>query len=228
MLLPLSCWGGLVLRDNLSNASVGDYIVTAQNKVCTMLLITDIEGREVQIDEITIPLSRVSKQRTWREWFLEGAPNHSSWVRYKIDLDSARMINMYSLTKGTWYSVDEADNFLSKLLNLHLERIPERQRKRVGPRLSPDGGDTRKVWQPRMMVDGTVVPDVEFAAYRTYWPKDQSELSGKGIEIYVPEESTHYPSYFPYWLQISGFIGKARVRIVDSGVGLVPVSATSH
>ena len=37
------------------------------------------------------------------------------------------------------------------------------------------------------------------------------------IEVYVPHESNKYPAYFPYWLQISGMVGKAKVRIVDSG-----------
>lgn len=229
LLLPFTAWSSLVLRDNMSNAKQGDYIVTAQNKVYTLLLVTEKKGDEIQLDEITIPMTRVAKDLSWRQWVLCNAPQNSSWVRYTIDLRNASMTNMYSITKGGYYKVDEANNFLSKLLNLHLEPVPERYRKRVGPRASPGGGDWRPFWQPRMIVDGVVVPNVTFHAYKTYWPKDSSELAGKSIEIYVPEDGSKYPSYFPYWLQVSGIVGKARVRIVDSGMNLtLPVKETAQ
>lgn len=221
LLLPFTAWSALVLRDNMSNAKQGDYIVTAQNKVYTMLLVTEKKGDEIQLDEITIPMTRVASDLSWRQWLLCKAPQNSSWVRYTIDLRNASMTNMYSFTKGGSYKVDDANNFLSKLLNLHLESVPERYRKRVGPKASPGGGDWRPFWQPRMIVDGAVIPNVTFHAYKTYWPKDNSDLSGKSIEIYVPEDGSKYPSYFPYWLQVSGIVGKARVRIVDSGMNLI-------
>lgn len=221
LLLPLASWGTLVLRDNMSHASTGDYIVTAQNKVFTMLLVTQRQGDEIQLDELTIPASRIYPHFSWREWIQAKAPNNCGWVRYTIDLKNASMKGMYSFTKGAAFQIDEANNFLSKLLNLELESVPERLRKRVGPRASPGGGDWRPFWQPSMIVDGQVIPDVKFHAYRTSWPKDGTELSGKSIEIYVPEDGKKYPSYFPYWLQISGVVGKARVRIIDSGTNLL-------
>jgi hypothetical protein len=220
VILPLTTWGSLVLRDNMNNAAIGDYIVTAQNKVYTMLLVTQRDGDEIQIDEITVPSSKIHQNFSWRQWVVCKAPQNSSWVRYTIDLKNASMKGMYSFTKGSAYHVDEANNFLSKLLNLQLEPVPERFRKRVGPRASPGGGDWRPFWQPSMIVDGQVVPGVTFHAYRTSWPSDGSELSGKSIEIYVPEDGKKYPAYFPYWLQVSGVVGKARVRIIDSGTNL--------
>ena len=71
-----------------------------------------------------------------------------------------------------------------------------------------------------MIVEGQVVPGVEFNAWRTRWIKDDSELSGKVIDIYLPKDADKHLSYFPYWLQISGVVGKAKVRIIDSGLGL--------
>lgn len=228
LLFPFFSWATLVLRDNLGRAEKGDYIVTAQNKVFTMLLVTRKQPNEMQIDEITIPASRFPGI-TWREWIKCKAPNNTSWVRYTIDLSNARMKEMYSFTKASAFQVDEANNFLSKLLTLHLEPVPERLRKRVGPRASPGGGDWRPFWQPRMIIDGQAVPGVAFFAYQTHWPRDGSDLSGKAIEIYVPEDSSRYPSYFPYWLQVSGIIGKARVRIIDSGRNLLlPVEQSTQ
>jgi hypothetical protein len=51
--------------------------------------------------------------------------------------------------------------------------------------------------------------------------KRQHRTSGKSIEVYVPHENNKYPSYFPYWLQISGLISNAKVRIIDSGTGMI-------
>ena len=105
---------------------------------------------------------------------------------------------------------------MSKLLNLKFTLIPENARKRVGPRAS-SGRESRPLWQPRMIVDGQPINGVLFDAWRTRWPADGSELSGKMIEVYLPKDTERYPAYFPYWLQINGAIGKAKVRIINSG-----------
>ena len=44
-----------------------------------------------------------------------------------------------------------------------------------------------------------------------------ADLSNKTIEIYLPRNSQIYPTYFPYWLQVNGVAGKAKIRIIDSG-----------
>lgn len=111
----------------------------------------------------------------------------------------------------------EANNILSKLLNLNLKPIPYSQRKKIGGRPTT----ASNLWQPPIVVDGRKIEGVAFDAWRTYWPKDGSDLSGKMIEVYVPEENDKYPAYFPYWLQVSGFIGKAKIRIIDSGTKLI-------
>ncbi len=99
-----------------------------------------------------------------------------------------------------------------------MHRIDDRYRRRVG------GGtanriDNRPFWQPRLIVEGTEITGVTFDAWRGRWPKDDSELSNKTIEVYLPSKESGYPCYF-HWLQVSGLVGKARVRIVDSGHNL--------
>lgn len=208
------------LRDNLKKSKPGDFIVTAQNKTYTLLHIYDKSDQTITIEEVSAPAGKIPKgMSSWKSWIKQNAPGHTSWVIYTIDLTTGKMKENYSFTKNAWYAVSDADNYLSTLLNLRLVKIPLKDRKKVGPQ--PDSGpDWRVVWQPRMVVEGKEIPGVEFEGWRTRWPKDSTDLSGRTIEVYVPVENDKYPAYFPYWLQISGVIGKAKIRIIDSGQDL--------
>lgn len=210
----------IYLRDNLIKAQQGDYIVTAQNKTYTLLHIYDKSNQTLTIEEINAPSGSLSQIKSWKQWVKNNAPGHTSWIIYTIDLSDGAIRENYSFTKNTWSEMSQGDNYLSTLLNLQLASIPLRERKKIGP--PPDGSrDLRSVWQPQMVIEGKVIPNVEFEAWRTRWPKDGTELSGRAIEVYLPKESDKYSSYFPYWLQISGMVGKAKIRIVDSGHNLM-------
>jgi hypothetical protein len=209
------------LRDNLKRAQPGDYIVTAQNKTYTILHIVDKNNQQLTIEEISVPLGKVCPDGfSWKNWMQQQAPGHTAWVMYNLNLESAQIHDYYSFTKNSWYEMAPAENFLSTLLNLRLSKIPRRELKKIGPAPMGNFPDLRKPWQPKMIVGGREIQGVPFAAWKTQWPKDNSELGGKDIEVYVPEENDRYPSYFPYWLQISGMVGKAKVRIIDSGTGM--------
>lgn len=206
----------LLLLDNLQRAQIGDYLVISANKTDTLLHIYDKNDRVVTIEEIAVPSSKRSSSMGWNEWVQQQAPGNSSWVMYDIDMKTGKMIRYYSFTKQGWFEIAEADNFLSKLINLKFNKVPLTSRRHTGLKPASEA-DPKRIWQPQMIVEGKVIKGVVFDAWRTYWPQDPSELSGKLIEIYIPEESGRYPSYFPYWLQISGAVGKAKVRIIDSG-----------
>lgn len=211
----------LLLRDNLTRAQPGDFLVTAQNKNYTLLIMRSKDAELLSIEEITIPMSRVPNDSfSWRNWVLKGAPGHTCWVMYTIHLPSGTMQQIFSFTKNEWVSIPQAQNFMTTLLNLRLQRVADRDRKKIGPPPASDSFDRRPFWQPRLVVDGKAINGVAFDAWRTRWPKDGTDLSGKIIDVYVPKENDKYPSYFPYWLQISGVIGNAKVRIIDSGTGL--------
>lgn len=208
------------LRDQLPKAREGDFIVASQNKTNTVLIIKSKSENSLAIEEISIPIEKMTKQNlTWANWVKQGAPGHTSWMLYQISLPDGILKDSFNLSKNGWIKVSQPENFLSTLLNLRLTSIGKIQRKKIGPS-SGLGPDQRRFWQPKMVVDGKVIEGVPFTAWRTYWPEDNSPLSGKTIDIYVPEENDKYPSYFPYWLQISGMIGKARVHIIDSGSNL--------
>lgn len=208
---------GLVLRDRLQRASTGDYLVIAFNKNITLMLIEEKKPQTLTIQEISAPSSRLPKQVNWKDWVQKNAPYHTAWIRYTIDLETGKMLDYYSFVQNTWCDVSQTDSFLPTLLNLHFNKIPQQKRKKVGPPPSKGSPDLRRTWQPPMVFEGYSIPDLNFDAWIARWPKDNSDLSGKIIEVYLPEEGSPYPSYFPYWLQISGLVGKAKLRIIDSG-----------
>lgn len=210
----------MTLRSNLQRARAGDYLVTAQNKNYTVLLIRSNDGKILSIEEITVPACKVSqKQFSWKEWIEHNAPGHTCWLVYTIDIASGMIQNTFSFTRNEWVSIPQSQNFLSTLLNLTFHRVPLSERKRIGPPPATEHGDNRKFWQPPLIVDGKAVAGASFDVWRTRWPQDGGDISGKLVEIYLPQSNSQYPSYFPYWLQVSGMIGKARVRIIDSGSG---------
>jgi hypothetical protein len=209
----------LFLRDNLRKANPGDFVVTLQNKSCTLLHIQEKTERSLIVEEITIPENKLPSRRTsWSEWVERGAPRNSSWLIYEIDLDTAKFGRTYSFTKGSWCEFCGADAFLTTLLTLRFTKIPSDQRKRVGASAKDYEAP---LWQPRMVFEGNVIEGVAFDAWQAEWPADGSLLAGRTIEAYTPEENQHYPSYFPNWIEVSGMMGKAKVRIIDSGKGLI-------
>lgn len=210
----------LLLRDNLQRAQPGDYIVTAQNKNFTVLVVRAKDNDFINIDEITVPDQKRPRGQSWKQWAEQGAVGNTCWVMYPIQLSSGNIQKAFSFTKNEWVSMPQSQNFLSTLLNLRFHKVPDKERTRVGTAMSSDGVDKRAMWQPPLIVEGKKVSNVAFDAWRTRWPKDGSEMSDRTIEVYLPKDSQQYPSYFPYWLQISGMVGKAKVRIVDSGANL--------
>lgn len=213
------------LRDNLKKAEVGDYAVIAQGKSYTLFHIFNKENHLLTIEEITIPSNLACQQiRSWPAWVWNNAPQNTSWVHYQIDLANNAVKNAYSFTKQKWFTSAEGENFLLTLLQLELQPIPLEYRRKVGS-IKRGCDDTRPLWQPKMVVSGQVLEGVAFDGYTTMWPKDGGPLSGKTIEVYFPQEAHLYPAYFPYWLQTKGLMGPAKVRIVDSGKGLISPKA---
>lgn len=212
----------MFLRNNLNKGRQGDYLVTAQNKNYTLLIIRSKDDTQLAIDEITLPMARKPNDNnfSWRKWVENGAPGNTCWLMYSINLPNGTIQNTFSFTKNEWVTIPQSQNFLSVLLNLSLQPIPSNERKKVGPPPASDSIDRRPIWQPQMIVDGMLLKGVQFDAWRTRWPKDNSELSGRFIEVFLPKDSERYPTYFPYWLQINGMVGKAKVRIIDSGNNL--------
>lgn len=210
----------LYLRDQLMRTHPGDYIVTAQDKNFTVMLIRDKNDQQLTIEEISIPEQRFPKGEvhSWRQWVNEGAPGNTSWVAYTVSPYQGKMHSFYSHSKGRYCEVNQNDHFLCTLLSLKFFKTPDAERKRVGATFRQGASqELRPFWHPKLVVEGKTIPNIPFTAWRTRWPSDQTELSGKQIDVYLPDEKSGYPAYFPYWLEVSGIVGRAKVRIIDSG-----------
>lgn len=220
--LTTFAWGyPLKLKDKLNEAEPGSYIVTEQNKSFTLVHVHARTDKTITIEEVTIPAARYARQSLpWRQWFERGGPGHTSWTMSQISLETGRFEETFSFTHQGWINLSESDSFLTTLLNLPFQPIPEEKRRRVGLPPGHHKIDHRPLWSPLLIVNGERVAGVPFTAWKARWPSDGTELARKTIEIYIPykgNENRAFPTYFPYWIEIDGKIGCAKIRVVDSG-----------
>lgn len=211
----------IFLRDNLQKARAGDFIVIAQGKSYNLLAIRNVTPNSFTLEEITLPMNAKIKvgQFSWKDWVAQGAPGNTCWVIYEINPWNGDIRNAFSFSRNDSFAIQQTQNFLGKLLQLHMMYIPETERKKIGPK--PLGADWRPLWQPKLIYEGYEVKGIQFDAWKTRWPNDGSELANKIIEVYLPQDHySAYPAYFPYWLQVHGALGKAKIRIIDSGSNL--------
>jgi hypothetical protein len=207
MLFAVSLEGREVIKENIAKAGEGDWLAIALDRNFSFYRVLDNNGSILHLEEVCISARTFKRQCiSWRDWASRGYPGMAGRNVYRIDVLAGRLTN----------STNNA--FLSTLMNLDLKKIPEMERIRAGRPLFNSGPtDTRAIWQPKLVYNGQQVMNASFDAYKARWPQDHSEMAGKLIEVYLPKEGEPYPSYFPYFMQVFGVIGKAKMHIVDSG-----------
>lgn len=206
------------LLDKLKEAQTGGYLVTVQNKQVTLLHIFEKSEGTLILEEVSIPLDRFRQyQGSSRAWFESGAPGHTSWLMTHVNLTTGKCEECYSCTHQGWVSLSEEDAFLTTLFTLRFQKVDDAHRRRVGPPPGYNRVDNRPIWNPPLVIEGALHENAPFSAWKALWPSDGTELAQKTIEVYLPDSLGHYPTYFPYWVEIEGKIGSARVRVIDSG-----------
>lgn len=215
----------VVLKNKLTEAHAGSYLVIEQNKTFTFFHIHDRSENAVIIEEVSIPTACFSRRAVnWKRWFESGAPGHTSWIISRVNLATGVFEETFSFTHQGWIDMSKANPFLTTLLNLHFKEVPATDRRKIGIPPGYHKTDLRPVWNPRLTVDGQIIPHAPFFAYKARWPSDGSDLARKIVEIYLPalseNETTDLwcPAYFPYWLEVDGKIGNAKARVIDSGM----------
>lgn len=211
------------LKNQFYTATPGSYVVTEQGKTYALLYVREKSNDRLVIEEVAIPASNFARQKmSWRNWFESGAPGNTLWTVSQINLETGKFEETFSYTHGGFVDMSDSNSFLTTLLNLRFSEVPEPERKRVGLPPGVNRQDTRPIWNPRIIVDGTPLTNVQFVAFRTYWPSDHSELACKPIDIYIPQavEGATYPIFFPYVVEVEGKVGSAKLRVVDSGQGV--------
>lgn len=125
---------GFSLKDKMTQGSPGDFIVTEQAGTYTVLLIRTITDQVMVLEEIDAPTLNVEGEKiVWKTWIAQGAPGHTAWVSYWIDLQQGKLLKGYSYTRGAWLFAGDPNNFLPRLLTLPLEKTPQNKRKKIGP-----------------------------------------------------------------------------------------------
>ena len=212
---------GLHLNKLFGKAVVGDFVVSLQEHVYSLYNIFAKSDNFIILEQVSVPEAlRKQQKMTWKEWLAMGAPGHHSWDMLEINLNDGKVREFYSFSRKGWMDVLQTENFLSSLLMLKLSLIPNSERRKIG--FSNVGSEQHQpLWRPRLYVEGKLLDDINFSAYRAKWSKDGTELSGKELEIYIPEDSDLYPSYFPFWIQLQHGLGRVNLRVVDSGRDMV-------
>ncbi len=220
-IISLPCFG-VSLGDRLRNAALGDFMVTEQEKNISLLLVRANSKQKIILEEVTAPSYAVSTKTDWKQWLSLGAPGHTSWIMYEIDLESFTLLESYSVTKKGWLFIHDDENFLSQLLKLDLKKIEESERKKTGPAPQKEEPDRRKIWNPTVKIDGKKLK-VECDAFRGRWPKDKTMLSSCDLQMYFLKNS---PSFlWPYWIEASNGHYTYSIKTIDSGTNLAsPIS----
>jgi hypothetical protein len=209
--IPLNA---LTLKEKFAQAEPGDYIMTAQGKNYSTLFIRSLSETSLVLEEITAPEKALSPQKI-KDWVARGAPGHSSWIAYEIDLQENTLKECYSFDQKGWLFVREGEFLLAKLLAMSLDLKPETRRKRIGPAPTSGEPDHRAIWNPPLISEGKKIPKAKFEVWSGRWPKDDTPVSDCEVEFYFTQSFA-----MPYWIEIKSPHYAVKIRTVNSGKGL--------
>ena len=217
VLLGIFCWAhahAVTLKDQLLKGSPGDYVVTEQEKNLSLLRIEKIDARELVLEEVVAPAAALELEKiNWAVWMQKGAPGHSAWVRYRIDLKKGELLESYSLDHKEEISFQQP--LLSKMVLLELAKTPLASRRKIGPVPQAGEEDLRSLWLPRVIFEGKKVSKPACEVFEAHWPKDGSELADCRLEFYFLQG---FP--FPCWIEASNGHYTFKIHSLASGKNL--------
>jgi len=204
------------LKERILKSSPGDYTLFLQGKTVSLLLIREQTDNLLLIEEISAPEYQL-KNKNLSEWVQKGAPGHTSWILYEIDLQKNELLESFSHSRNAWLLMNEEEHFLARLLSLKLTPVSYEDRKKIGPPPRDGERDHRSVWSPPLIIEGKRNPKPKALVYSTIWPKDHSPLANKKIDLYFsPDEK--YP--LPFWIQLSSGMGSTFAKALNMGKNL--------
>lgn len=205
------------LKEKIPQAKLGDYIVTESQKNYSLLFIRNIESDILHLEEISIPTNQIKTfKNKWQEWMQKGAPGHTAWVVYSIDLKQNKLISCYSFDRRNLVTLE--DSFLTQLLSLPLVRQPQNERKKIGPPPLSGELDRRASWAPPIVWEGKKLEKPSVDVQITEWPDDGSQLAKCHIELYF--DTTRPQFLFPCWIEIKSPHYTHHFKVADSGSGI--------
>ncbi len=208
---------GETVKDRFLESNPGDFVVFVHDKYMTLLLIDESSPKNLVIEEITAPSSVLKViGGNWQNWIDNNAPQSTSWTTTKISLENDTIEYVYSFSNNKLYPQENTVSFLPTLLSQNLIPIPFNMRKLSGPEPLEGETDFRKVWTPKITFNGKNI-EGQVSAYSIIWPKDDSDLSEKKVDLYFSDKAL---KFFPYWVEIQGKFAKVKLFVIDSGKGL--------
>lgn len=228
LFLPFSSYSmqSTNLQSRLEKGSPGDFIVTAQEGLYTVLILRYKEKNQLILEEVSIPQAQLEiKKIDWQNWLKNHAPGHTSWSFFEIDLEQGKLIESYSVNRQSWLYIDSSEFLLAKLLKLPLQKVPKAARKKIGPPPGSGEQDFRAIWNPPLISSGKALKNPSFEVYQGQWPHDQSIIKDCIIDFYFSSFDPLFP--FPYWLEVQSNHYAVSIRAIDSGKGLLsPIKGT--
>ncbi|MEI8300874.1 MAG: hypothetical protein WCG10_04600 [Chlamydiota bacterium] len=216
---------GLTLKERFQpisskNNILGNFIVTEHQKNLSFLRVHSFLDSSLFLEEINLPIHLAPKKPIfWDEWVEAKAPGHTSWLLYQINLDDCKILDCYSFSRQSYIALSDGQSFLSRLMTLPLTQIALSERKRIGPPPTNDMPDTRKLWNPPKIYHGQKIKNPHFEMLQASWPKDESEFSGKLINLYFDQDHPEFT--FPYWIEIGDGYNLFQMHAIDSGKCLI-------
>lgn len=198
-------------KEKLSKSNPGDFIVYEQNKSLELLLIKQNQKNNIVIEQITAPLSSKKLIKgDWQKWLNDGAPKHTSDISIHLSLNSPEIADCYCFDKKAFLKIEKEDSFLLQMLDTEFAEVPLKDRSKIGP-LRTVGADTRKLWNPPLIIHGEKVEKREFRVYKLFL----KSLS-KSLSLYFHES---FP--FPHLINIENPSSRGhKIRAIDSGTNL--------
>ncbi len=204
------------LKERVLKSTPGDYSLFLQGKTASLLLIRERSESILTIEEISAPIYQIKNVKL-ADWIQKGAPGHTSWITYEIDLEKNELLETFSHSRNAWLLTNEEDHFLARLLSLALKPVSYEERKKIGPAPADGESDHRALWTPPLTLEGKLQPKPETLVYSTIWPRDESPLADKKIELYFTSDEK-YP--LPFWIQLSSGMGSTFAKALDMGKNL--------
>jgi hypothetical protein len=205
----------LSFKDKLKEAHKGDFIVFEFNKFYSALCVFDIENENIILEEITIAKNKFDKNISFREWIENGAKKNNSWTIYKIDLQTNKIKDAFSICKNSWIKLTTNESLITGFLNINFKKLENSKRKKIGFPTQFDPVDKRPFWNPIKIVNSKKIIGAKFDVYRSYWPIDGSEFASKIFDIYLTDDFS-----FPYFIEINSGNTSYIIRAIDSGTNL--------
>lgn len=203
------------LQTFLSHGKSGDYIVAKSGKLFNLIHIRSINDKTLLLEEISGPNTHV--KGSWASWVKNKAPGHTSWSMIEIDLETGQVLECFSFSRNAHVQITKKESLLATILQLPLNPVSSENRRRLGPPPMEGEADFRKIWNPKIIIDGKQVEDPQCDVFETTWPKDGSELEGRQVTLYFDAESR---LSFPCWIELETSHITGQFHVIDSGKNL--------